>query len=259
MIMFNNNYVSHGASWPDVIKMYEEAGLMPDSLEAEEMKVKVHSFPLSSFYQVGGRASMEVLMDGDGPGNGGGSPSASMKFYFSEKAISPEQIKQIKQQLAEGNGTFIMAPFYGDMNHIMEEEAALFGGKRVLKEDALVNYWGVLPNEDSQNKLLKRLLEQAGLMEEFEDVDNDFTTHSWNEVPDVGVEFMLYVSESYLKEKTGMAYKDYDEGVQFMIGIPQNSFREKAIGVYKGYGDMGEKWHQNSMEGMGDFSVHFFK
>jgi len=67
------------------------------------------------------------------------------------------------------------------------------------------------------------------------------------------------VPESYLEEKAGMAYKDYDEGSQLMIRVLQGSFREKAGAFYEGYGDIGEKWHQNSMDGLGDFSVHFFK
>ena len=35
----------------------------------------------------------------DGPGNGGGSPSASMKFYYFTlpEEITPEQVKQIQE------------------------------------------------------------------------------------------------------------------------------------------------------------------
>ena len=73
-----------------------------------------------------------------------------------------------------------MTPFYG-MNHILEDEAALFAGKQVLGEDVFVNYWGMMPNEDMQNELLERLMEQAGLMEELEDRRDAFTAHSWNE------------------------------------------------------------------------------
>ena len=237
--------------------MYEEAGLMSDSIEAGKIGIKVYPFPLSSFSQTGSEAFSEALMDGDGPGNGGGSPSAKMKFYFSGGAISMEQIKQIQQYLAEGSGAFVMAPFY---DPILEEEAALFEGKGILREDVFViNHWGMIPNEDSQNELLERLMEQAGLAKKLEDARDAFTAYGWNEAPDVGMEFMFQIPESYLREKTGMAYKDYDKGVQFMIGIPQNSFGEKAGAIYKGYGDMGEKGYQNSMEGMGDFSVHFFK
>ena len=111
--MFHNNYASERVLWSDVVKMYEEAGTIPDSVEAEKMGIKFYPFPLPYFSQAGGKAFAKALMDGDGPGNGGGSPSASMKFYFSKEAISPEQIKQIRQYLAEGSGAFVMTPFYG--------------------------------------------------------------------------------------------------------------------------------------------------
>ena len=86
-------------------------------------------------------------------------------------------------------------------------------------------------------------------MEELEDRRDAFTAHSWNEVPDVGVGIMFYGPESYLREKKGMAYKDYDKGVQFMIGIPQSSFSKKAEAVYEGYGEMGEKIFQQGIGG----------
>ncbi len=238
VIMFNNYYAPHGASWSDVVRMYEGAGLMPDSVKAKEMGVKVYSFPLSYFSYGRGEAFAKVLMDGDGPGNGGGSPSASMKIYFSEEAISQAQMQQFKARLAEEGGAFVMAPFYG-MNYILENEAAFFEGKKVLREDAFQNHWGMMPNEDVQNELLKRLLERAGFMEEFEEVRDALTAHGWNEAPDMEVGFMFHVPESYLREKTGMAYEDYDKGVPFMIGIPQSSFGKKARAIYGGYGEMG--------------------
>lgn len=258
VIMFN--YASERASWSDVAKMYEET-LTPDSFEAEERGIKFYPLPLSYFSQAGGgNAFAEALMggDGDGPGNGGGSPSAGMKFYFSGEATSLEQLQQIKQRLEEEGGAFVMTPFYGP---VLEEEAALFGGKKILAEDVFVNHWGMMPNEERQNELLKRLMEQAGLAEEFDEGGRDvFAAYDLNETPDVDFGFIFEVPESYLREKTGMAaYDDYNKGVQFMIGIPQNSFNEKARAIYEGYGDMGEKWHQNSMEGMGDFSIQFFK
>ena len=53
--MFNNNYASERASWSDVVKMYEEAGLMPDSIEAENMRIKVYPFPFFFFQSSGGK------------------------------------------------------------------------------------------------------------------------------------------------------------------------------------------------------------
>ena len=106
---------------------------------------------------------------------------------------------------------------------------------------------------------MQRLLEQNGLAEE--DLYNSFSAYSQGKIPDFGMGFVLEVPESYLKEKAGMAYKDYDNGV-FMIGIPQGSFRKKVGAFYEGYGDMEEQWYSGGMDrmgGLGDLSIHFFK
>ena len=75
----------------------------------------------------------------DGPGNGGGSPSASMKFYVTfPEEITLEQVKQIHEQL--GGGAFIMSPFFGyNMKGYLEDEVAGFEKKRILKEEDFVN------------------------------------------------------------------------------------------------------------------------
>ena len=138
-----------------------------------------------------------------------------------------------------------MSPFFGyNMKGYLEDEAGGFEKNRILKEEDFVNYWGMIPNEGVQNELMQRLLEQAGLAKEGEDLYNSFSAYSQGKVPDVGVGFMLEVPKSYWQEKAGMAYKDYNEEAgQFMIGIPEGSFSGKAGAIYQGYGDMGEKWY----------------
>ena len=75
--MYNNNYVSQGASWLNIINLYKKSGVLSDPPESGEMGTKVYQFPLSSFSSVKREAFLAgALTDGDGPGNGGGSPSA---------------------------------------------------------------------------------------------------------------------------------------------------------------------------------------
>ena len=237
VIMFNNNYASHGALEANAIKMYEEPGMMSDSVERGGIGIKVYQFPLSSFGRVEREALAQALMDGDGPGNGGGSPSASINFYFAipEEVIPPEQIKQIQEQLAEGRGAFIMSPFYGyNMEKSPpEDESAFFGRKRVYDGgETFVKGWGAILTGEPENKeLLQRMLEYAGLAKEEEDFNSFSSAQGWNQVPDVGVG--VIVPESYLRDKADLTYKGY--------------------GSYRNMGD------SNSMGGMGDFSVDVFK
>lgn len=92
--MCNNNYVSQGASWLKVINFYKESDILSDPPELGEIGTKVYQFPFSSFSPVKRGALLGALEDGDGPGNGGGSPSA-LKFYFSipQEAVSLEQLQ----------------------------------------------------------------------------------------------------------------------------------------------------------------------
>jgi len=60
-----------------------------------------------------------------------------------------------------------MSPFHGyNMKDYLEDEAVSFEKKRIFKEEAFQNYWGIVPNEGVQNELMQRLLERAGLSEE---------------------------------------------------------------------------------------------
>ena len=237
MIMLNGYYTPPVTTLADLIKV--SPGWMLSSAEAGETGDQI---PLSYHSFMERKAMMKA--EEDGPGNGGGSPSASMKFYFTlPEEITLEQVKQIHEQL--DGGAFIMSPFFGyNMKGYLKDEAGGFEKKRILKEEAFVNYWGIVPNEGVQNELMQSLLEQAGLVEERDDFDNSFSAYSQGKVPDVGVGFMLEFPKSYWQEKAGMAYKDYNEEAgQFMIGIPEGSFSGKAGAIYEGYGDMGEKWY----------------
>ena len=231
VIMLNGYYTPPVTTWADLIKMSPDWVL--GSVESGETGDQI---PLS-YHSIMERKAMMKAGE-DGPGNGGGSPSASMKFYFAiPEEITPEQVKQIQEQLAEEGGAFIMSPFFDyNVKGYLEDEAAGFEQKRIFKEEAFVNYWGMIPNEGVQNELMQRLLEQAGLAEEGEDLYNSFSAYSQGKVPDMGVGFVLEVPKSYLREKTGI--------------------------TYQGYGNMGENWYQNNMDGLGglgDLSIHFFK
>ena len=242
MIILNGYYTPPVTTWSDLIKMSPDwvLGLVESGEMGDQIPLPYHNLMERKAMMQAGE---------DEPGNGGGSPSASMKFYFAlPEEITPEQVKQIQEHLAKEGGAFIMFPFHGyNMKGYLEDEVTSFEKKRTLKEEAFVNYWGIVPNEGVQNELMQRLLEQAGLAEEGDDFDNSLSAYSQGTVPDVGVGFMFQFLKSYLK--AGMAYKDYDKGVRFMIGIPQSSFREKAGAFYEGYGDMEEPIFQKGMRG----------
>lgn len=135
-------------TWADLIKMSPDWVL--GSVESGEVGEKFHQIPLS-YHSLMGREAMMKAGE-DGPGNGGGSPSAGMKFYFVfPEEITPERVKQIQEQLAERGGAFIMSPFYGyNMKGYLEDEAVGFEKKRILKGEASQNYRGIVPNEGVQ-------------------------------------------------------------------------------------------------------------
>lgn len=79
--MCNNNYALQGTSMFDVIKICKKSGILSGFSETGEMGIKDSQSFLSSFSQVKREVLAEDLADGDGPGNGGGSPLALPVFF----------------------------------------------------------------------------------------------------------------------------------------------------------------------------------
>ena len=96
VIMLNSYYTPPATTWADLIKMSPDWVL--GSIESGEIGEKSYQIPLSYYNLMERKAMMKA--GEDGPGNGGGSPSASMKFYFAlPEEITPEQVKQIQEQM----------------------------------------------------------------------------------------------------------------------------------------------------------------
>lgn len=87
MIMLNGYYTPPVTTWADLIKMSPDWVL--GSVESGEVGEKFHQIPLF-YHSIMEREAMMKAGE-DGPGNGGGSPSTGMKFYFAfPEEITPE-------------------------------------------------------------------------------------------------------------------------------------------------------------------------